>query len=161
MQIPPQIHLQLLPYVSKTPRVPWTYFWYSKFKYGTNVYTCNFLCACIYYSLHLLVSIGTYINFSTFMITTFCLYQRLNVWVMYAIIWVLYAHHSSGALEHMCNVAAILAQLYMSNMCTVLIVTWLISVISYVASIFVYIFHMNPSYVWYASLTQFDGHICS
>ena len=48
---------------------------------------------------------------------------------------------------YICNVQTIFVQWYMSNMCTVPIVTWLIVVTSYVAHICVYIFHISIRYL--------------
>ena len=98
---------------------------------------------CIYL---LVISFGSHIYFSHLCpLLCNCLYQRLNVSVMCVLSWGLLVHYSSSAVDQICAIGKPYLFSDMSNVCTVLIATWLIALTSYVACICVYIFHISLS----------------
>ena len=106
------------------------------------------MCRHSYKVKFVLLSFSSHIYFFTFIPLTLKLYQRLHFWLMCALKWGLCVDYSSSVVEHMFNVAAILFQWCMSNMCTAFLVSCLIAFTSYMAHICVFIFHISPSYIW-------------
>ena len=103
-----------------------------KFKFFAYMYTCN-MCAHLLFitvvSLYLVAIVIFHIYalyFVTISETKYLSYVCTNVGSKVALQLLCF-------LTDKCNMATIFAQWYMSDMCTVLIITWLIAVTSYVA----------------------------